>query len=200
MADYDSYALPDVATEQDYARQLEEAQLADRRRQQVSGQAEQKRQRRLSQLDRQRKTGGAVEESATGQAQAVARQAYIRVWQYAEEGVQDFALSFADLMLLSGPATLMIFLIRFIGGNIFGGAGTITFREISVPRIPGYSVPEGTYKAGKILLIGLITGLLYALILLVVIALANPLLILQIGLCSVFGPIVSLFGSSVCSG
>lgn len=134
-------------------------------------------------------------------ASAVARQAYARVWQLAEEGVQDFALSFMDLMLISGPAAVAMFVTRLIGGNLFGGSGTISFREVTVPRIPGYSSAlEGAYKGGKVLFIGLVTGLLYSIIILLVVMISNPGLLVQIGLCSIFGNLVSFFGSTVCSG
>lgn len=199
MADYDSYALPEVNADQDYARQLEHAQLADRRRQNAMAAADKKRQKLFSQADRQRQIKAAGALSVTGQAQTAARSAYTRIWQLAEEGIQDFALSFADLMLISGPAAVTMFMVRFLGGNVFGGSGTATFRDISVPRIPGYSIPEGTYKAGKVFLIGLFSGVIYTVIFLVVVALANPDLIFQIGLCSAFGGLMSFFGSTVCS-
>lgn len=139
-----------------------------------------------------------IEATATS---AFARQAYTRVWQLTEEGVQDFALSFMDLMLFSGPAAVAMFVTRLIGGNLLGGSGTISFREVTVPRIPGYSsVLEGAYKGGKVLLIGLVTGLIYSIIILLVVMISNPGLIVKIGLCSIFGNLVSFFGSTVCSG
>ncbi|GEM_PF-2983157 len=199
MADYDSYALPEVSADQDYSRQLEQAQLADRQRQQAMANADKKRQRRLSQADRQRQNQAAGALSVAGEAQTVARTAYTKVWQLAEEGIQDFALSFADLMLLSGPAAVTMFLIRLIGGNVFGGSGTVTYREMSIPRIPGYSVPEGTYRAGKVFLIGVVSGSIYLVIFFLAVAIANPGLILKFGLCSAFGGIISFFGSTVCS-
>lgn len=154
---------------------------------------------RLQAVGRKASSGQSSGSLAENSASAVARQAYTRAWQLAEEGLQDFALSFADFMLLSGPATVVIFIIRLFGGNLFGGSGSITFREVSVPRIPGYSIPEGTYKAGKVFLIGIISGLIYSLILLLIVVLVNPLLIVQIGLCGIFGPLVNFFGSEACS-
>ncbi len=129
-------------------------------------------------------------------ASAVARQAYTRVWQLAEEGVHAFAFSFLDLMLISGPAALVMFVVRFVGGNLMGGSGTMRFREASVPRIPGYpDAISGIYIFGKILLIGLLTGLIYALLIFVIILLVNPVLVAQIGFCIYFDGLLKLIGA-----
>lgn len=131
-----------------------------------------------------------------GSTSALARQAYTRVWQLAEEGVHAFAFSFLDLMLLSGPAALVLFVVRFVGGNLMGGSGSIRFREASVPRIPGYpDAISGIYIFGKILLIGLLTGLIYALIIFVIILLVNPGLLAQIGWCIYFDGLLKLIGA-----
>lgn len=134
--------------------------------------------------------------SAERSASDFARQAYTRVWQLAEEGVHAFAFSFLDLMLLSGPAALVMFVVRFVGGNLMSGSGTIRFREASVPRIPGYpDAISGIYIFGKILLIGLLTGLIYALIIFVIILLVNPGLVSQIGWCIYFDGLLKLIGA-----
>lgn len=191
MADYKSYALPEASVEQDYARQLAAAQLADRRQQQ------------MAKPDRQRQARPAGNAGATtavdGVASTAARQAYTRAWQLAEEGVQDFALTFMDLMLISGPAALAIFLTRLIGGNVLGGAGTISFREVTVPRVPGYSLAEGTYKFVKLAVIALVTGIIYLGIIFVVAMLTNPELLVQFGVCVLFGPILGFFGNTSCT-
>lgn len=152
---------------------------------------------RAQRAARRENTDGVQKAIATDQsASALARQAYTRVWQLAEEGVHAFAFSFLDLMLLSGPAALVMFVVRFVGGNLMGGSGTIRFREASVPRIPGYpDAISGIYIFGKILLIGLLTGLIYALIIFVIILLVNPGLLAQIGWCIYFDGLLKLIGA-----
>lgn len=130
---------------------------------------------------------------------AFAKQAYTRIWQMTEEGIEDFALSFMDLMIFSGPAVIMMFLVRLFGGNLFGGSGTVSFREITVPRIPGYGAAEGFYRVGKVLFIGLITGLIYTLFFFIVTFIAHPELIAKMALCPMFNPILSFVGIDTCT-
>lgn len=164
------------------------------------------RARRFGQLRAQRAarrgeiSGEQTEARANAEASAFARQAYSRVWSLIEEGVEDFALSFLDFMLISGPTAVGIFIVRLIGGNLMGGAGTVSFRGVSVPRIPGYTtIPEGIYRFGKVLLIGLISGLIYFTIIFVVILLTNPQLIVQQLLCSIFSGVLKFIGITVCT-
>lgn len=143
------------------------------------------RRQRVRQSQQAKKRKAAVASNVTSSvnaAQIAARQAYTKGWQYVEEAVEDFALTFADLMLLSGPLVVLIYLTRLLVGNINRGGGTIGFRGFTVPRVPGYSMVEGIYRTAKVLLIGLISGAIYSAILLVGFVVTHPGLVFQIGL------------------
>lgn len=162
----------------------------------ASGQAARFGQLRAQRTARRENTDGAQKAIATEQsASSVARQAYTRVWQLAEEGVQDFALSFLDLMLISGPAAVVMFIVRFVGGNLMGGSGTIRFREVSVPRIPGYpDAMTGIYNFGKVALVGFLSLLIYGVLAIIIVFIAKPELILQMGFCSFFSGLTKILG------
>lgn len=146
---------------------------------------------------RAQRRGQTPAQTATATASAFAQQAHRRVWQLIEEGVEDFAFTFLDLMIFSGPAAVAIFLTRLIGGNIFRGSGTISFRDVTVPRIPGYaSIGEGAYRAVKVAAIGLISGLVYATLVILIIGITKPDILFKLGLCSMFGEIIKMFGKS----
>ena len=89
-------------------------------------------------------------------ANAAILQAYTRGWQYAQEAVEDFAFTFTDFMLVSGPAVILIFLVRMIVGNWMNGGPQISYHGISVPMVPPMGWVEATFRTAKFLFVAVV--------------------------------------------
>lgn len=71
--------------------------------------------------------------AVVAQAQGLAEQAYKQAWQFAQEAVED--LSLVPLMIfISGPLLIVLYVIRWMFGNMMGGLFKI---EVSIPSVPG---------------------------------------------------------------
>lgn len=154
MANVESITL-DQGQQQAAARQLAMDNIRrqqQRAQQKYAARKQNQAQRGLSQID----------SSPLNAAQLAANQAYRRGWQYGQEAVEDLAFSFIDFTLISGLAMLLIYSIRLVVGNFFGGGPQIKFREFSMPLVPGYTIVEGIYRTAKALIIALITGVIYS--------------------------------------
>lgn len=146
---------------------------------------------------------------AMEEAQAFVEQAYKRVWQSAQEAVEDFALSFADFFIFSGPAALAIYFARWIGGNVMGGMLRKTISapapfntlvpSIEVQLVPSYSVadPLDLVRHIKILIIGGLTLLVYGFIVMLMYMISHPDLVAKIAALHVWQSIINLFQSLV---
>lgn len=122
------------------------------------------------------------------------RRTYRRRWQYAQEGVENLAFSFVDLMIISGPVVLLFFFARFVVGNLYSGGPTVSFRSTKVPLVPGYTVVEGLYRTAKFLFIGLITGAVYSAIIMAGYVYTHPLETIKLAVLSAFCWLSSFFG------
>lgn len=98
---------------------------------------------------------------------AGAQRGYARVWDSIQESLEDTALSFADLMLLSGPASLGLYLLRLLGGHV------IRPKMKGVQIIPPYSLPTFVYHSTKNILIALFVGFIYLVIIVLVYLINN---------------------------
>lgn len=167
-------------------RRLEAEQLQSKQRQ---------AQQKVAQKNAQRLKQGVTAVLDPAAAQSLAAQlAYTKGWQYVQEGVEDFAIAFADFMIFSGPAAILIYFIRLVVGTFYSGGPSVSFRNISVPLVPGYSVVEGLYRTLKIIWIALISGAVYAALIFTAYIFVHPQDAVKLALYSVFCWLSSFFG------
>lgn len=172
--------------------------------------AQRNNQQRLAQSKAEQRVQAAAERGrsrlpaapvAIDPAQMAAQQAYTKGWQYTQEVLEDAALSFADLMLFTGPAAVAMFVLR-IGGTLNNGFGDYTFQGFTVKRVPGYGWVEGIYRSIKILAIGLFSGFIWSTLITVVYFITHPQELLRLGLASFssMADILSTFGTALING
>ena len=129
-------------------------------------------------------------ENAMGQLVLSRRKAkLVKGWQYVQEAVEDAALSFGDLMLITGPITVGMYLARLVVGNLMGGGPEIGFKGIKVAMVPGFGVVEGFYRTFKVLIIGAISGFLYSVLAVLLFSVTHPVETLQF----IGGSVVGIF-------
>lgn len=108
--------------------------------------------------------------------------AYKQSWQFLQESVEDWALSLTDLFLISGPVTVGLYVLRWMGGNMMGDMFT---KEVKPPLPPGipkdmeFSIQvkifppyafgdlQDNERHMKVLIIGAITALIYGFMIMV---------------------------------
>ncbi|MBI5467212.1 MAG: hypothetical protein HY975_03290 [Candidatus Kerfeldbacteria bacterium] len=142
---------------------------------------------------------------AMEEAKAFVEQAYKRVWQAAQEGVEDVALSFADFFLFSGPATIILYFTRWIGGNVMGGMlrKNITppppynalVPSIDVQLVPSYSTsdPLDLIRHAKLFIIGGITVVIYGFIVMLLYMVTHPSQVAQVAGLQIWQAIIAPF-------
>jgi len=134
-------------------------------------------------------------DAATEAAAQIARQGYVRIW----DGVQ-LALGGLGLAFFGVPSILFIWPVlgmlvgRFFGGHLMNGAGTFSFRGVSVPRIPPYNVLTLPMILWNALLVVAVAALWVGGIVIV----AYILYSVQSTLCTPFGWLIKLFGQTIC--
>lgn len=124
-------------------------------------------------------TSGQANAPMTDAVREVTRQAYIKVWQYAQEALEGLALSFmfADLMMLTVTA-IAVYALRGLGGPLLGNP-QIGWGGIQVPLFPGYGMKEGVYRTAKILFLAAVTGIIYGVITIAIYFATHPLSLVQ---------------------
>lgn len=161
--------------QQDAARRLQRDKVDARREQQRSaGQG--------------RRSAGASGESRNVEAaEAAAEQLVRRGWQTAQEVAEDTALSFADFLIISGPTAIILYAVRWIGGNLMGRLFTkritpplpysLVIPSVTVPLVPGYSIadPLDHLRHVKIFLIAALTLVVWGFILILLYYVTHPL-------------------------
>lgn len=101
------------------------------------------------------------------QAQDLVRQG----WSAVHEAVEDLALSFIDLTILTGPLCGLVLFIRILGFAIWP---PISVKGVEVSLFPWFSLP-GDFARVKSLLALIISGIFWTIIICIIYAFNNPL-------------------------
>lgn len=139
-------------------------------------------------LSRRDVIGSAEKQSAAAaQLEAAALSGYQKIWQGAHEALEGLALSFVDFFLVTGPAALSLYMTRLIGGDLAGGFSRVQppamvrpllgdAGDVSVPLIPPMTWWERfLVRPGKNLLIFLGTLMIWTIIIVICLAIIDPL-------------------------
>lgn len=107
-------------------------------------------------------------------AKEAAKKASQAIWMAVHEFLEDAALSFVDIMIITGPLCIFVFLIRILAMLTIGGMLTIKFKGFEVPLVPMFTAAEVVPRFSKMLLIFLVTGLVWFILILVIWAITDP--------------------------
>lgn len=158
-----------------------------------------KRYSELRQARKMRDTGksaAALAPTVDAEAQAMARQAYARVWDVAQEALEDLSFAFFGLLSVVTIVPLVaIYLTRWIGGFGMNGVRNITFRDMSVPLVPKYDWITGPMHTFKLLLVVIISGIIFVIALGLVMAIGGYLK----SWCGWMGLVLNSFLPGLCS-
>ncbi|MFC1687169.1 hypothetical protein ACFL0L_01145 [Patescibacteria group bacterium] len=101
----------------------------------------------------------------TAEAQALANIAIKKsmrtAWTLVHETLENTALSFLDFMVISGPFTILVFILRLFA-PLYNKLATFRFRGIEVPLIPSFTLQMLVPRAAKTLLVAMITFIVYS--------------------------------------
>jgi hypothetical protein len=111
-----------------------------------------------------------------------------RLWQITQEAIEDIAISFADFMLISGPAVVLLYSTRWVFGNMMGNLFTISppgyvsrllpagAGDVKIPLVPGYALDEpfDYVRHMKFIYIGAMTLLLYGFLIMLMYFVLHP--------------------------
>lgn len=107
---------------------------------------------------------------------------YKKGWQWLQEAVEDWALSFTDFFLLSGPVNIALYMSRWVFGNMMGSLFTKSIKAplpqaiqgdqqlyVKVKIFPPYSLFDTLdyVRHIKFILIAALTLMIYGLIIMV---------------------------------
>lgn len=136
------------------------------------------RQRQKSRLatEAASKTQAGLESGQIGveAANEAIKKAFQTIWTVVHEFLEDAALSFIDIMIITGPLCLLFFFVRVIGMFSIGRLLTITFKGVQVPLVPMFSAPEILPRLGKTLFIAAITTIIWFIIILLIWIVGDP--------------------------
>lgn len=128
--------------------------------------------RRAAQQFRQQRA-----EEVTGPADAASKVAALNamraLWASVHETLEDAALTFVDLMIITGPLAIGAYLLR-LGAYLYGGIFTIRFKGVEIPLIPTFATGEVMVRTSKILIIVAVTAIVWIAIIFLIWILTNP--------------------------
>ncbi len=124
---------------------------------------------RLQQQKEEEGGEDAVKIAATKAALEVSRKG----WGMVHESLEDTALSFVDFDIISGPATIIVYLVR-LGAYLYGRIVTVNVQGVKVPFIPTFTMPELVVRSSKTLIIAIMTIAVWGIIYLTIWILTSP--------------------------
>jgi hypothetical protein len=117
----------------------------------------------LEQANKAKAALAAGEVGEEGAAEVI-NKSYKLLWSYLHEFFEDTALSFTDVMLVTGPLCVAFFFFRILAMLSIGWMFKINFKDVEVPLVPTFSMAEVPLRVGKTLLIAAISGAIWGII------------------------------------
>jgi hypothetical protein len=105
--------------------------------------------------------GGQISTEAANEAIKKASQL---IWTAVHEFLEDAALSFVDIMIITGPLCVAVFVLRIAAMCSLGSILTLTFKGVQVPLVPLFSKGEILQRCFKTLLILVVSGIVWFII------------------------------------
>ncbi|MBI3572849.1 MAG: hypothetical protein HY092_01475 [Candidatus Kerfeldbacteria bacterium] len=153
--------------QQDIARQLEFERIRTR-------QEAQRQQAAADLATRANRDRTKAPDAASTALEEKAKIAVAKAWDKFQMGTETTAMSFVDLMLISGPAAILLFWFRLVFGNFLGGSGRRRVGTVTVDFIPGYSAASMVMHGGPIIWIHAVTAIVYSTIFLAAFIVTHP--------------------------
>ncbi|HCM67552.1 MAG: hypothetical protein A2898_03875 [Candidatus Kerfeldbacteria bacterium RIFCSPLOWO2_01_FULL_48_11] len=131
--------------------------------------------------------------AAIQQANVAIRNSMRAAWNSIHEGLEDAALSFVDLMIITGPIALGAFFLQ-LGAPLWGGSFTIRLRGVEVPLLPGFALPLLPVRGSKAIIILLCTAIVWGTVFLLFYLATHPTEALKLISALFLAQIMGIFG------
>lgn len=120
----------------------------------------------------------AAAETADSEVKALANKAILKSmrtgWTIIHETLEETALSFVDIMLISGPLTIGVFILRLCS-PMYGRLATVRFKGVEVPLIPSFTLTMLIPRGSKTLLIAVISFCIWSAIIMLFYFATHPI-------------------------